>query len=235
MAQPLENRITAALRSSSRIKDVESTIADVEAEIGSTQKKYDGEQARSIDPALTTSEAREARNNAADFEHDIRRLNASLDLLKARRQAILDDESYALRMERYNLAAKERDELVAIIRERYPLIVLELISLIERIDANDTECQSVNRDRPREKPILVSAEAIGRGCPGNFYWDMSKGGGPVHRLSQISLPLPFSDEMALPIPSFPNSPLRRAAQISELQKYLAELAGGVTHPEAANA
>ena len=41
MAQSLENRIQSALRSAARLKDVQGVIADVEAEIASTQAKLD--------------------------------------------------------------------------------------------------------------------------------------------------------------------------------------------------
>lgn len=238
MAQPLETRITAALRDSSRLKDVETTISDVTREIASTQKRCDQQTARSIDPALTTPQAREARNNAADLEHDVRRLNASLDLLKARHQAILDDESYARRVARYDAAEKERDDLVQIIRERYPLIVLELLDLVNRIVANDAECQAVNRDRPRDKPGLASSEVIGRDVPANFYW--ANGAGPVIRLENMTLPLPFTDACALPFTSGLESPLRRDEQIAALRarmlgRSIREAGDAIVKREAADA
>lgn len=196
MAQPLENRITAALRSSSRIKDVESTISDVGTEIGATQIKFDHEQARSIDPALTTPQAREARNNAADLEHDIRRLNASLDLLKVRRQTILDDESYAKRVARYEAAKAERNDLARHIRTRYPAIGLELAELAKRIAASDVECEAASRDRPRDEPVLQSAEHLAREC--GYYWEMQKGGSPVVRIGDIMFPLLGRDGTYMP-------------------------------------
>jgi formylmethanofuran:tetrahydromethanopterin formyltransferase len=60
MAQSLESRINSALRSAARLKDVQGVITDVEAEIASTRTKLEAENARSIDPALTTPQAREA-------------------------------------------------------------------------------------------------------------------------------------------------------------------------------
>lgn len=197
MAQPLETRITAALRSSSRIKDVETTIADVGAEIGATQTKYDLEAARSIDPSLTTPQAREARNNAADLEHDIRRLNASLELLGKRRQAILDDESYAKRLASYEAAKKKRDDLAQHIRSRYPGIAMELLAMAQRIAASEAECEMVNRDRPRNAPALESAEFLAREC--GHSWGMAAGAGPVTRIGRMAVPLLMRSGNYLPI------------------------------------
>ncbi len=194
MAQPLETRITAALRESSRLKDVETTIGDVGREITDTQKRCDQETARSVDPALTTPQAREARNNAADLEHDIRRLNASLELLNRRRQTILDDDAYAKRRSRYDAAKKERDDLALHIRSRYPEIAMELVALARRIQASEDECNVVNRDRPRDEPVLESAELLARAC--GHYWNS---GGPVTRIGAIKLPLLMMSGTYLPI------------------------------------
>lgn len=188
MAQPLEKRITSALRSSSRLADVETTIGDVETEIDATEARLAGEQARSIDPALSTPEARDARNAVADLEHDLRRLGASLDLLRGRRQAILDDDSYAKRRARYEAARAERDDLAEHIRARYPELALELAELAERIIASDAECAAVNNDRPRGEPELASAEQIARGYTASGSWEGAYYN-PALRLIDIKLPL----------------------------------------------
>jgi hypothetical protein len=224
MAQPLENRITAALRDSSRLKDVEATISDVGSEIGSARKALSQELARSVDPALTTPQARQARSTAADLEHDIRRLEVSLSLLGERRQAILDDESYAIRLKRYEAAESERDALVAWVRDRYSVIVLEIVDMVQRLHASDAECAAVNRDRPRDKPVLVGAEFLGRDLPPSGYWPIEKGGSPGTRLDTMILPMPFSDEMAVPIPEFPRSPARWEIQMADLRLRLADKA-----------
>lgn len=194
MAQPLENRITSSLRPSSRLKDVAATIDDVEKEIAATQRRGDLETARSIDPAMATKEAREARNNAADLEHDVRRLNASLELLKARHQAILDDESYALRAARYKAAKAERDDLARHIRARYPEIAMELLTMARRIRASEAECNAVNRDRPHGEAALESAERLARAC--GYCWE---GGGEVTRIGNIRMPLLMMNGSYLPI------------------------------------
>jgi len=196
MAQPLENRITAALRASSRLKDVETTIADVENEIGSTKGLFDKETARSVDPELTTPQAREARNNAADLEHDMRRLNASLELLRKRRQSILDDEAYAKRLARYEAARKEQEDLAQFIRTRYHAIAMELVAMMQRIQASDAENAIVNRDLPRGAAHLKGAEGMARGHY-NYSWS---GGTPVTQLNQIVMPMLGRVGCYLPIP-----------------------------------
>lgn len=195
MAQPLERRISSALHESSRLADVEALSAEVEKEITETGERHESEVARSIDPALTTPQAREARDNSADLEHDLRRLNASLDMLRARRQKILDDESYARRRERYAAAKRERDEVACLIRTRYPALAAELASMAECIFKSDAECAAANADRPRGEPLLVSAEQLARDC--GLTWP---GGGPVLRIGEMHVPLLHGVGQYLPLP-----------------------------------
>jgi len=188
MAQPLESRITAALRDRARLADVVRVIADVEAAVAATRSRSEAETARSVDPALSTPEAREARNNAADLEHDIRRLHASLDLLTKKRDNILADDAESKRRTRYDRAKAERDELAAHIRDRYPVLAMELAEMAERILRSETECATANLDRPRGEPELVSAEQVARGYVTVRSWngrDLSI----VSRLIDIQLPL----------------------------------------------
>jgi len=187
MAQPLESRINAALRSAARLKDVETVISDVETEITAVTVKFDEETARSIDPALTTPQAREARNNAADLEHDVRRLNASLQLLRERRQKIIDDDTHARKLARYEAAKATRDELALHIRTRYPALAMELVEIAQRIAASDAECSTVNADRPKGTPQLESAEYLAREC--GWSWPSAVGSVPVHRIGDAVVPL----------------------------------------------
>jgi hypothetical protein len=187
MAQTLDKRINASLRSAARLKDVEGVIADVEAEIAATTVKMEAETAKSIDPALTTPEAREARNNAADFEHDIRRLNASLGMLAEKRDTLIAENAEAQRRARYDAAKAERDDLARHIRARYPEIAAELVAMAERILASNAQCDQANFQLPDGAAKLEQAEHLARGC--GCYWEMSKGGGPVTYISQVRLPL----------------------------------------------
>lgn len=196
MAKSLETRINAALRSAARLTDIEGVIADVEAEIAATQVNLDRETARSVDPALTTPEAREARNNAADLEHDIRRLHASLGMLKEKRQKLVDDDAEAQRRKAYDEAKAERDDLACHIRSRYPEIAMELQALVYRIQASDRQCEAVSRDRPEGAPVLVAAEYLAREC--GHYWN---GVTSVTRLAEIKLPLLGRSGRYLPIES----------------------------------
>lgn len=191
MAQSLDNRINAALRSAARLKDVEQVITDVQAEITATEARKDAEVAKSIDPALTTPQAREARNNAADLEHDIRRLHASLGLLGEKRDKIIADAEEERRRARYEAAKAERDLLARQIRTRYPAIALELLHLARRIEASDVEC---------EKLRLKTAEALARNCNG-YSWPMERGGGPIMKLGAMMVPFLGREGGYLPLPS----------------------------------
>jgi len=186
MAQSLDNRINSALRSAARLKDVESVIEAVGTEIAATQVKLDTENARSIDPALTTPQAREARNNAADLEHDIRRLNASLGMLQEKRDRIISEDEESRRQAQYEEAKAERDAVARLIRERYPHIASELLALVKRIDASNALCDNANRQRPAGVASLAQAEELARGA--SYYWPMDRGGGPMIRISEMSVP-----------------------------------------------
>ncbi len=190
MAQSLDKRINAALRSAARLADVESVIGDVETEIAETTKRFDAETARSVDPALTTPEAREARNNAADLEHDIRRLNASLGMLQETRDRLISEGQEAERKARYEAARAKRDALAVHIRARYPQIAMELVEMIKQIAESDAECRSVS-------PRLESAEIVARG--GSHMWPEGRGLGEVKRLSTISMPLLMRNGTYLPL------------------------------------
>lgn len=195
MAQSLDNRINAALRSAARLKDVETVICDVKAEIAATTVKFDGETARSVDPSLTTPQAREARNNAADLEHDIRRLNASLSLLEEKRAKLIEDAKEAERRSEYDSAKAERDDLAALIRTRYPALALELVNIVQRIDASNAQVKAANYCLPDHAKPLIPAEDIARGHIG-YSWNS---GGPIHKLGDIILPLLHTAGAYLPI------------------------------------
>lgn len=197
MAQSLDNRINAALRSAARLKDVEAVIGAVETEIAATTVKMEAETARSIDPALTTPQAREARNNAADLEHDIRRLNASLGMLKEKRDKIVADNAEEQRRKRFDAAKAERDDLARHIRTRYPEIAMEMLALVRRIDASNAACEAANRELPGNAEKLVHAENLARDC--GHYWTMNRGSEPVTFLSRIRLPLLSRSGSYLPI------------------------------------
>lgn len=216
MAQSLEQRINSALRSAARLKDVEAVIADVEAEIGSAQVRFDAENARSIDPALTTPEAREARNNAADLEHDIRRLNASLGLLAETRDKIVKRTAEEQRLIRYDAAKAERDDLARHIRARYPELAQELAAMARRIEASNAECDLVNKAaQPADK--LEAAEHIARET--GHYWPAHKGGGPIVYLSQMYVPLLGREGGYLP--------LHRSGLMNTLDQWEAQVAADV--------
>lgn len=185
MAQTLDSRINAALRSAARLKDVESVISDVKAEMQATRTKLDAENARSIDPALTTAEAREARNNAADLEHDLRRLDASLGMLNERRASLLKDAEQARCLKEYEATTRETDDLAKLLRDRVPPIFSELVDILRRIEANDARVAAANANRPSGAAVIPRAEQAARGYIGVGSWpNMS----PVERLTAMMIP-----------------------------------------------
>lgn len=191
MAQSLDKRINAALRSAARLNDVEGVISDVEAEIGATTRRFNAETTRSVDPALTTPEAREARNTAADLEHDIRRLNASLGMLQETRDRLISEGREAERKARYEAAKVKRDALALQIRTRYPALAMELVDMARQIAESDAECKAVS-------PPLDSAEYLARAC--GYYWKSDgSSSAPVDRIGEIKLPLLGQSGQYLPI------------------------------------
>ena len=197
MAKTLEDQITAALRPSSRIVDVKAVITSVQAQIVATTAEFETQTALSISPALTVPQAREARNTAADLEHDLRRLNASLDLLVQREKKLIGEGDLAARRERYAAAAERRDRLVQDIKTIYPVIAGQFYDLVRRIEESDAECEDLNRGgAPWGSQPLVSAEILARGCDPNLYWPNNAG--PVQRLGRAVVPFLTSSESVLP-------------------------------------
>lgn len=213
MAQPLNDQINSALGGSSRLKDVEAVIAAAQAKLGHLKTEIATAEARSIDPAVTTLQAREARDLAADLAHDIRRLGASLTALEQRRQSLLADESYEERRRHYAAAREARDNLVERVRIRYPAIALELLQLVEDLAANEAECAAVNAARPKGEPLLESAEALARDCAGNWY----RGVTPVARLKDMKLPFLSSDGLLLPKPQPGNALGNWSVKVREMR------------------
>lgn len=189
MAKPLSERVAAALASSARLADVRTLIVEVEAAGAAAAACADQAKKRSLDPELTAADARQARLEYEDHDHEIRRHERWRKQLEERRDDILADERFAKRRAEYEAAAAERDALATEIAERYPKIAAELLDLVDRIEASDRRCATVNGEgTPRGMPFLVSAEAIARGSIKNFYWPMHRGGGPVMRLRAIAMP-----------------------------------------------
>lgn len=219
----LEKRITKALHASSRLRDVETLISEVDELIEQAEIAQQEADAKSVDPALTTAEAREARNQAADFAHDVRRLGASLSALKDRRTAILEDSEYEERQQRFAAARAERDELIGVIRARYPVLALEIYQIAQRIQASDQELAEVNKRRPRGEDALVSAEMLARGITGYSWAGME----PVMRIEDALLPLLSSGGLYLPLNRAPTSTPGWEEKMQEDQR-IADRASQVT-------
>ncbi len=133
-------------------------------------------EAMALDPLVPASVAEDARSQMERLSFSRRRVTAQEEALKRRVAELQTSEERASREAELEAAITERDAIAAQMRERYPVLAQELASLFAAILAN--ESRLADAGRPCE-----SAEAMARGCPGNF---MSSAG-PVDRLTSTRL------------------------------------------------
>jgi hypothetical protein len=144
----------------------------------------DAADVASLSPLANRQQAADLRSKATDLRFEADRLEASVSALCARVAELRELEESDYKQQQRNAALAERDALAGEIADRYPMLIAELTSLAKRIAESDTRCKAVG--------ITESAEAIGRNVPAIFYL----GGGPIMRIGQGRLPMPFGKGLA---------------------------------------
>jgi hypothetical protein len=173
----LSHRAATALRETISSADATAILADVNAAI--IQRSADLAKIRetSLDPLITDLEAQRLRQSAADIGFEVERLARLERAVTERVNALRSEERRAADKAETADAISERDQLAAVIADRYPQIVGEMTDLVRRIEASDSRLKACGEHG--------SGEALGRGVPGNFY-----GIGPILRLRDSKLPMP---------------------------------------------
>ncbi len=182
MAKPLDDRIAAALGANARATTVSSLIDEVQAAMQACQAEHDRLDALSKSATAAEDEADAAADQVSKMSRKLVRLAAKRDQLQARHDQLMASERRARTVAEHEAVMARRDALVEDLKERMPKLFAELVELLQRIEDNDAECAAASTSYGL--PRLEGAEAIARGCPGNFYLQ----GAPIKRLTKMTIP-----------------------------------------------
>ncbi|WP_060979205.1 MULTISPECIES: hypothetical protein [Pseudomonadota] len=183
MAKPLDARIAAALSADARAATVADLLLELTAQIDDAQAEHDRLDGISKSAIATEDEAEQAADQVAKLARRMVRLEAKRDQLKTRHDELLASDRRKAALDRHAAAKQRRDALVADLQADMPRILNELVDYLDRIKASDAECQGLG-EPGYGLERLESAEALARGCGGNFY----HGQMPVPRLTGIKIP-----------------------------------------------
>ncbi|WP_298196597.1 hypothetical protein [Novosphingobium sp.] len=178
MSKPLNERLAGAIGDMrARLTDMEALLAEADVEAERLASIVAQAARDSIDFALSeelrdkaAADGDRARRNAAALAQARKALEARITERRASETAV------AARREKDRIIA-ERDALAERLRTEWPAIEATIVELLTAIMANDAEL--IAHRLPE-----ASAEAIARGCSGNF----RTGGIAVPRLVEIVLP-----------------------------------------------
>lgn len=183
MAKPLDARLAAAMGHGARAATVRDLIAEFDTLIENARAEYQRLDAHSKSVATPESEADEAADEAAKLSRKLVRLEAKQAQLRERHDELMNSERRKRLVAEHEEVKARRDQLVTDIKERWPALTGEIVALLKRIEASDTECAKVNRDSGLER--LFSAEAIARECSPIFAASVH---GQVTRLASMQIP-----------------------------------------------
>ena len=163
----LDARIAAAFADGAKSNDVTTLIKD--AEHGAASASDGAERARNhaLDPTLSSSELKDAREcmEEAAFKRD--RVQAALGKLRERLAQLKDQEENARRQVAYDKAEAVRDELAKELADLYPVFAQKLAELLVRVVINDRELDYINNHAlPKGADRLLVAELKARGLSG---------------------------------------------------------------------
>lgn len=189
MAKPLAERIASA-RSTDRVTvtNLREIIAEAEAEMERLTALAVQATSDSLNFAISEDDREASADKAARALRSAKALAPEVEDLKAKLDAKLQaDSRRAADAQRAEIIAR-RDALADRLRMVWPEIERSAVDLLAEIEASDAEMRAAGIHE-------ASAEAIARGCDGNFRQGVSA----VRRLVEIKLPS-FADGSRLSWP-----------------------------------
>lgn len=165
MAKSLQERIVSA-RSTNRvtIETLEQLIADITAERDRLSKSHERASAESIDFALSEDDRDDAARNAEKYSRTVLALGTAIEGLTE--QLIAKQESDGRKAQEAERAAAlaERDEIAAEFGKFMPAAVEQMVSLFERIEANENRMLAAGlREADAEATARGMSRFIGNG------------------------------------------------------------------------
>lgn len=166
---PITERVAAALADGYGVGSdgLLKLRAEADTAFLEVQELESAARARSLDVALSAIHAREARDDADDHLHEMRRLQASIAKIDEVLAAVRAVEHRSSIMPAYLAHKAKRAALVERIRKEWPDLSSRMVDLIETIEAFR---QTPGVEVPDgEDPLREDVEAEARGCDSSFY------------------------------------------------------------------
>ena len=135
----LDARIAAAFADGAKSNDVATLIKDTERGAASASDMAEQARNHALDPTLSGSELKDARECMDDAAFKRDRLQAALGKLRERLAQLKDQEENARRQVAYDKAEAVRDELAKELADLYPAFAQKLAELLVRVVINDRE------------------------------------------------------------------------------------------------
>jgi hypothetical protein len=178
----LDDRIANAFREDAPPAEIATLIEEAEVASAAAIEASGRARERALDPALSPSEADQARGDmeVTAFRRDrlaeaARRLREQLEVARRR-------EENARRKAIYDEAKAERDAVATELAQRWPELEAELVRLLERLEASDTTLRRANAELPSGWSPLAPADLVARETKAVV------GGQEVRRLLKAKLP-----------------------------------------------
>lgn len=206
MAQPLDDRIAAALKTGSRLADCEKTLIDAKAEREQVKANKAAAEDRRTDPELTEAQAVDAHLEVEEASLRLIRLDRAIERLAEIIAAKKANAVQAEAQKRYDQARHRRDELATELVEHVAPLIDKLAAYLARIAENDRELAQINTNLPDACDPLVSAEVIARGPFARQYG--------AHQLVAMKLPLFAHNALAWPSKGDAKAAAAKAEQAS---------------------
>ena len=161
----LDARIAAAFADGAKSNDVATLIKDTEHGAASASDRAEQARNHALDPTLSSSELRDARECMDDAAFKRDRLQAALGKLRERLAQLKDQEENVRRQVAYDKAKAVRDKLANELADLYPVCAQKLVELLVRVVVNDGEIDHINQALPNGAERLLVAELKARGLP----------------------------------------------------------------------
>lgn len=184
----LLSRIGECLADDALTSSGADTLKDEATQLmGTIQEQAEQSRKRLLEPLLLRPQIDEAKQRADAAEVDCQRLAAAIEVLGDRVSDLLDIECEARKLDRFLTIQESRDQAADLIKERFPKIHADLMSMIETIMESNLEVDNVNLDLPEGKSTLERSEGVARGFTdiGSYQTPRSV---KTFRITQLVLP-----------------------------------------------
>lgn len=165
----LGQKIASALTGNPTVSELGVVLGEAVDTLNRKTALLQDMEAATLDPLLSTDEARQKRGALEDERFNLARLQSSVTALDTR----LDELQKAERIEKeraaFELALERQVAAAERLRERYPVLATELASILQ-------ECREADR---------LAANLTGKHCAGLAGWP-----GIVDPLAGVKLPMP---------------------------------------------